>query len=363
MSSASGRKSPDDASRSARRAGQLEALRASLAAPARANGDRKASREAKRSWQDAAGYDEDAAGYDEDAAGYDEDAAGVKERTPRDAGGGVPARTRKGPSATSWWSRRFLGSLESVTARDRMVRGRAYVRRGRVMDLRIGPGRVEAVVQGSREEPYLVQLRLPVVPEEDWERLVALLSLRADYAARMLAGELPPEVEDVFASEGASLLPAPHARLVTECTCTDWENPCAHVAAACYLLADELEREPFSLLEWRGRRRDDILAQLRRHRHERIGAAVSVEGSDRGGGDGAGRDMRTRAPRATLSSFWTAGPAAAFIRIRPHEATAPAAALRLTVRGVIRVRGRDLGEVLAPAYRRIVAAAAARARR
>jgi uncharacterized Zn finger protein len=205
-----------------------------------------------------------------------------------------------------------------------------------------------------------VRLRLPVVPDEDWARILAALSTRAGYAARMLAGELPEEVEQVFESEGASLLPAPHARLVAECTCPDWENPCAHAAAVCYLLAEELDREPFSLLEWRGRGREEVLAELRGLRHEAAGARSDPDESARSDPDEGARALDGR---ELLARFWTAGPSFDHVRVLPEVAPAPAAALRLTVRGTIRVGGGDLADVLAPAYRRIAAAAAARARR
>jgi uncharacterized Zn finger protein len=284
---------------------------------------------------------------------------------PRPVAGGIAARTRKGPIGATWWSRRFLESIESVMVGGRTGRGRAYARKGQVVDLEVSAGVVAASVQGSREDPYAVRLRLPVVPPEDWDAIVGALGAHAGYAARMLAGDLPPEVEEVFETQGASLLPAPHARLVTECSCPDWENPCKHIAAVCYLLAEEFDRDPFSLLAWRGRGRDQVLADLRARRRTHVGPEPEVEaaGGDTtagppGEGDGAGRDERD-----ALTRFWTAGPELAQVRVLPGEAHVPAAALRLAPRGTIVVRGGDLVDVLAPVYRAIAAAAAARARR
>ena len=298
-------------------------------------------------------------------------------RPPRPVVGGLSARTRTGPIGATWWSRRFLGSLESVMVGGRMARGRAYARRGQVVDLRIGPGHVAATVQGSRDEPYGVHLKMPVVPDEDWDRIVAALAARAGYAARMLAGDLPHEIEDVFESEGASLLPAPHARLVSECTCPDWENPCKHIAAVCYLLAEEFDRDPFALLAWRGRGRDEVLGELRLLRRQGAGPAPGSdenarldtmgdastaegrgEGVDGDGADGEGVD----GDRDLLEQFWLAGPSLAHVHVLPEEAPAPAAVLRLAARGAISVRGGDLVEVLASDYRAFAAAAAARAR-
>ncbi len=272
------------------------------------------------------------------------------------APGGLVARTRRGPAGATWWSRRFLGALESVMVGGHMELGRAYARKGLVTQLVIGPGVVAAAVQGTGEEPYAVRLEMPVVPSEDWDRIVAVLATGAGYAARMLAGELPEEVEQVFESEGASLLPAPHARLVTECSCPGWENPCPHVAAVCYLVAEELERDPFSLLAWRGRAKGEVLGELRARRSDLAAPRPAVpagSGSAEPGTDG--RDL--------VGRFWVAGPELAHVRVRPEAAAVPAAALRLAPRGTIRARCGDLADVLAPAYRAIVAAAAARSGR
>lgn len=237
-----------------------------------------------------------------------------------------------------------------------MALGRSYARNGLVTQLVIGPGVVAAAVQGTREEPYAVRLEMPVVPPQDWDRIVAVLAASAGYAASMLAGELPEEVEQVFESEGASLLPAPYARLVTECSCPDWENPCPHVAAVCYLVAGELDRDPFSLLAWRGRAKGEVLGELRARRRDLAEGSPAVPaGNGAPQPDPDGRDLVDR--------FWSAGPELAHVRVCPEEAAVPAAALRLAPRGTIRARGGDLADVLAPAYHAIVAAAAARFRR
>ncbi len=282
---------------------------------------------------------------------------------PRPVVGGIAARTRKGPIGATWWSRRFLESLESVMAGGRVARGRSYARKGQVAALDVAPGAVVAIVQGTRDEPYRVGLRMPVVAPEDWDRIVDALGARAGYAARMLAGELPHEVEEVFEAEGQSLLPAPHARLVTECTCPDWENPCKHVAAVCYLLAEGFDRDPFSLLAWRGRGREEVLGALRARRAEG-GDAAAAEGGDAAAAQDAGGTTTDAAGGRgdLLARFWTAGPELEQVRVSPKEAEVPTVALRLAPRGTIAVHGGDLVDVLVPAYRAFAASASSRAR-
>ncbi len=252
----------------------------------------------------------------------------------------------------------------------RMGRGRSYARKGQVKDLFVRPGVVEATVQGSREDPYRVRLCMPVVPDADWVRILGVLAGTSGHAARMLAGDLPHEIEDVFESEGASLLPAPHARLVTECTCPDWENPCTHVAAVCYLAAEEFDRDPFTILAWRGRDREAVLAELRALRSSFVQDPPDRCERDAAVPGGAARarahtgDVDATAPHeGAPGDFWTARSTLADVRVRPEASPVAAAVLRLAARGVITVGGRDISELLAPAYAEIAAGALRRAQR
>ena len=90
------------------------------------------------------------------------------------------------------------------------------------------------------------------------------------YAARLLAGELPHEIEDVFAEAGAALFPERGSHLITSCTCPDWATPCKHAAAVCYLMAEAFDDDPFLLLAFRGREREALLAELRARRGGRV---------------------------------------------------------------------------------------------
>src|SRR5205807_2391912 len=82
------------------------------------------------------------------------------------------------------------------------------------------------------------------------------------HAAALLDGELPPEIADDAAGAGLDLLPG-GGEVGPRCDCPDDADPCKHSAAACYLLADTLDADPFALFLLRGRTRDQVLAGLR----------------------------------------------------------------------------------------------------
>jgi uncharacterized Zn finger protein len=358
----------------ARRA-DLMALRALVA---RALGEDTRLGEDQDAWtgaeDDADGWDDGPAGWGraagpdngwDDADGWDDERAPGRVRRwfpaskPIPVEGGLTARTRRGAIGESWWSRRFLAAIEAVVVGGRLTRGRSYARKGQVIDLDIGPGLVEAHVQGSRKDPYRVRLAIPVVEGGDWDRIVAAFAAEAGYAARLLAGELPHEAEAVFAAEGSSLFPGPGARLATGCTCPDFENPCKHVAAVFYLLAEAFDRDPFLVLQWRGRGRDEVLAQLRGLRR---GAASVLDDGPVGPAARTGAsDVDAPALADCVPGFWKAGPDLADVRIRPALSEVPDAVLRNVARGLVEVRGKDLGQLLAPVYAVIAASAARRA--
>lgn len=177
--------------------------------------------------------------------------------------GGIKARSVRGAIGDTWWSRKFLGSLETVADKGRLQRGRTYARAGQVRSLSIAPGVVTASVQGSRTEPYAVSIAYAPVPPDVWDRIVQHLATVARYAAHLLAGDVPHELVELFEHEGSPLFPVRPTDLQLECSCPDWGWPCKHVAAACYLLAEAFDDDPFALLWWRGRSRAELLDRVR----------------------------------------------------------------------------------------------------
>ena len=278
---------------------------------------------------------------------------------PRKAVGGIKARSKRGSIGEQWWSRRFIDVLESFGMQSRLTRGRNYARSGQVLSLNIGTGHVSAQVQGSRVKPYKVVLTVVPLTKPQWRKVEKALAERAVFRARLLAGEMPAEIEDIFADCGTPLFPRSSRDLMMSCSCPDWQVPCKHLAAVCYVLAEAFDDDPFGILAWRGKGREDLLAALR-----------GLSGSARPGGGGqsvrrigppAGPRTAGRLPEAgeaadpplaeSLAGFWSSGLSPARLRALPPAAAAPA---DLVLRGfeppAIEVQGQDLAALLTPAY-------------
>jgi uncharacterized Zn finger protein len=56
--------------------------------------------------------------------------------------------------------------------------------------------------------------------------------------------------------------PSPSRELMLDCSCPDDAVPCKHLAATFYLLAESFDEDPFGILAWRGREREDLMENL-----------------------------------------------------------------------------------------------------
>jgi uncharacterized Zn finger protein len=181
---------------------------------------------------------------------------------------GLKAKSRRGDIGASWWSRRFIAVLERFGEGPRLARGRTYARAGQVMSLELTPGLVSARVQGSHPTPYRVEIHVPVLDAADWTRAEEMIASRAIFLARLLSGEMPDEIEEAFEACRLSLFPSKRTDFVAACSCPDSAALCKHIAAVYYLLAERFDDDPFLVLAWRGRPREQLLAELRALRGE-----------------------------------------------------------------------------------------------
>ncbi len=188
---------------------------------------------------------------------------------------GIRARSQRGQIGETWWSRRFVEALSTRVDEGRLARGKRYARAGQVVSLDIARGRVNAKVQGSRPAPYVVAITVPVLGDAQWRAVASHMASRARTLASLLNGEMPHEVEESFLAAGADLFGV--AGIRAACTCPDDAPVCKHIAAVFLLMAEAFDRDPFLMLAWRGRRRDDLLRELRAMRttESRLEAAES----------------------------------------------------------------------------------------
>jgi uncharacterized Zn finger protein len=208
------------------------------------------------------------------------------------AKGGIKSQCNFGKS---WWAARWIDALNALGMESRLARGRTYARAGQVLSIDISAGKVNAKVQGSRSTPYNITIGVKTFSEAEWQQAAEALSAQAIFAARLLAGEMPQNIEEVFNGLHLSLLPAATKDITTSCSCPDWGDPCKHVAAVHYILAEEFERDPFMIFRLRGMERDALLAVL----------AGRQQAAD---ADTEGVEPVCEPLEASADGFWALGP-------------------------------------------------------
>jgi uncharacterized Zn finger protein len=258
---------------------------------------------------------------------------------------GIAARSRRGAIGETWWSQRFIELLESFGVGSRLKRGRSYARAGQVVELEIEPGLVLASVQGTRYSPYRVRIQVKVLSEHQWRRAEKAMAAQALPLALLLAGEMPRDVEELFAACKLTLFPKSYGELRASCSCPDWENPCKHVAAAYYILAERFDEDPFLIFAWRGRTKEELLGRLRARRDRPSGRATAAAEPAP-----ANAHARTAPLSERLADFWRCGPELAGFRANPLAGEVPDALLRQLGPAPAETRGRNVAELLAPAY-------------
>jgi uncharacterized Zn finger protein len=218
---------------------------------------------------------------------------------------GIKAVSQRGRFAKSWWAGRWEQALNRWIDSSRLARGKTYARRGQVIDLDIQVGLVLARVQGTRPSPYRVRIEVNTLSEAEWERAVNAMSEQAMYAAQLLNGEMPHEIDTVFQSVGVSLFPHSEGDLVADCSCPDWSRPCKHIAAVYLLVGEYLDADPFQIFVMRGRTKEQIMSALRERRADRAKGPMLSDGT-------AQPDDAHTAPEAPLDQrlgdFWELDP-------------------------------------------------------
>jgi uncharacterized Zn finger protein len=258
---------------------------------------------------------------------------------PIEVEGGIKARSTRGRIGEQWWSRRFVDILEGICPPGRLARGRTYARKGQVLDMSVAPGVVRAGVQGSRPDPYRVAITIERYGGEAWAQVEDALAARALFRAKLLAGEMPREIVEVFDSLGMPLFPT---ALDMTCSCPDWSVPCKHLSAVLYLLGEAFDDDPFLVLAWRGRDRETLLAALRR-----TADAEAAEAPDP-------LDAPDVPLEDRLADYFTSGTSLARLRDLPGGPTAPPELLlRALDPPPVVVRHIPLVDLLRPVYREL----------
>ncbi len=186
---------------------------------------------------------------------------------PRRVRGGLKLNKPLEQIATSWAASRWLRLIEDAATGDAITTGLEYAKAGQTRSLSVREGAIEASVQGRRARAYATSIHLQPIDDTTWDRVEEALLDGASHAARLAAGELQANIEDVFAPLGTRLFPLTHGELRIECDCGKDDGVwCKHAVALAYLFSLRLMDEPLAMLTLRGCPIEELSERLRSRR-------------------------------------------------------------------------------------------------
>jgi uncharacterized Zn finger protein len=163
--------------------------------------------------------------------------------------------------ARTWWGKSWNLNLELYADySNRIGRGRSYVRHGAVLDLQIGPGKVNSLVQGTRSKPYSVVISIKAVNKTILKDIKAACEGKLDSLQELLSGKFPKALDKVFMAQGKGLFPSPK-EIDFNCSCPDWAYMCKHVAATLYGIGARLDEDPSLFFRLRKAKMKDLVTQ------------------------------------------------------------------------------------------------------
>lgn len=177
-----------------------------------------------------------------------------------------------GHSTTSaWWVRRWSKFMEQVgaTADTTTLRGL------RVKRLEVQPGLIQAQVADRDNGATLVEVRFPTLSDAQWAAIIETLGSQALFVAQLLAGNMPAEIEQVFADVGSWLLPTSANEITQQCTPANSAPPLTQTPRRALVvvytqLGEMVAEDPWLLLRLRGRDRQQVLAALQEKRNNEV---------------------------------------------------------------------------------------------
>ena len=161
--------------------------------------------------------------------------------------------------AKTFWGKAWCENLERYSDyANRLPRGRTYVRNGSVVDLRIAPGAVTALVSGT--DIYRIEVKVAVVPTSRWKAVCRDCAGAIDSLVELLQGRFSTGVMARICQEKTGLFPSP-AEITFTCSCPDWASMCKHVAAVLYGIGARLDEQPDLLFALRKVDQQDLIAR------------------------------------------------------------------------------------------------------
>lgn len=163
----------------------------------------------------------------------------------------------------TWWGEQWLKALDRIDFSNRLPRGRSYANKGLVASIKITGNTIAAKVRGSRPNPYNITVVVP--PFFDKEKKIFIEKIKNDplVVSQLLNRQLPKELLEIAAQNNVKVFPKSWQDIKLNCSCPDWAVPCKHLAAVIYVIANEIDQNPFLVFSLHS---FDLVSELSAHK-------------------------------------------------------------------------------------------------
>jgi uncharacterized Zn finger protein len=156
---------------------------------------------------------------------------------------------------------------------------------------------------------------------------------------------MPQNIEEAFEAAKVPLFPQSSRELETDCSCPDWANPCKHIAAVYYLLAEQFDDDPFLIFKLRGKSKEQLIGELREKRTGDFEETTAAEETELAGA------LATTPLDECLETFWEAGAELAAFSANPALPEVEFAMLKRLGKSPFTVKNKNVSVLLEKAYK------------
>ncbi|MDR2830596.1 MAG: SWIM zinc finger family protein [Methanobrevibacter sp.] len=146
----------------------------------------------------------------------------------------------------TWWGNKWLDALNQIDFTNRLPRGRMYANTSKVYDIQINGNVISAKVKGNYAPYYNAKIMLKSFNSNDKKIITEIVNNSFSILSSLMNNKLPEELYVKLSQYGIQLFPESWDDLNGDCDCPDYAIPCKHIAGLVYMIANEIDKDPFT---------------------------------------------------------------------------------------------------------------------
>jgi len=154
---------------------------------------------------------------------------------------------------STWWGKAWLEALHKIDYSDQIESGLEKAKKGDVDSINIDMTDVHSlVIEKDRNTPFEVHISFSELSDFEMEEIYEKIDSNHYYISRLESNKLPPKLKEELDAEMINIFPTSFRKIDMDCSCSEEKYPCKHISAVFYLIAGEIDKNPFLIFTLRG---------------------------------------------------------------------------------------------------------------